>query len=156
MSREGELMPAGRPSRYNERTAFVICGRLAKGQSMREICRDSHMPSAGTVYRWLSVNEEFQEQYARARKAQADTIFEEILDIADDAKNDWMKRQGGDGQEQWVMNGEHVQRSRLRIDARKWMLGKMNPKKYGDKQEVEHSGNLNVTSIERNIVRPNS
>ena len=33
-------------------------------------------------------------------------------------------------------DGEHVQRARLRIDSRKWLMSKMAPKKYGDRIEV--------------------
>lgn len=71
-------------------------------------------------------------------------LFEEILDIADDASNDWMERQS-EKSAGWELNGDHVQRSRLRIDARKWMLGKMQPKKYGDKLELEHAGKIELT-----------
>lgn len=97
------------------------------------------------VLRWLADEdrEDFRRQYARAREAQADTIFDEIIDIADNATNDWMERNGQDD-EGYQLNGEHVQRSRLRLDARKWMAGKLAPKKYGDKIQTEHSGSLTV------------
>jgi hypothetical protein len=64
---------------------------------------------------------------------------DEIVDICDDASNDWMERNNGDDKESsWVLNGEHVQRSRLRIDTRKWLLSKLKPEKYGDK--LQHGG----------------
>jgi hypothetical protein len=84
------------------------------------------MPGQTTVYRWLMENEEFREQYACARELQADTLFDECQDIADDGSNDYM----GDDDK---YNGDAVQRSKLRIDTRKWMAGKLRPKKYGDK-----------------------
>lgn len=93
------------------------------------------MPDKATVIRWLSLQPAFRDQYARAREAQADTLFDEILDIADDGHNDWMLRSYGDD-ERWVENGEAIRRSVLRIDARKWMAGKLRPKKYGDKLEL--------------------
>lgn len=116
-----------------------ICERIADGESLRGICQDDDMPSRVTVFKWLSQNPELANQYARAREAQADAIFDEILSIADDAANDWMERHGNEDAG-WVANGEHIQRSRVRIDARKWMAGKLRPKVYGDKVLNEHSG----------------
>lgn len=140
-------MPVGRPSDYNEEIAAEICARLADGNSLRSICRDDHMPDKGTVFRWLAAHEAFRDQYTCAREAQADTLFDEMLDIADDAGKDVV-----DG----AVDQEHIQRTRLRIETRKWMAGKLRPKKYGDKVEHEHSGNLNhtVTKIELVGVAP--
>lgn len=124
-----------------------ICERMADGESLRAICIDSDMPSTSTVMRWLAadvsdsgVDGPLREQYARAREAQADAIFDEILDIADNAANDWMERNGQDD-EGYRVNGEHIQRSRLRIDARRWMAGKLKPKVYGDKLDLTNSDN---------------
>lgn len=125
---------------FSQDMADEICERLADGQSLRSICADEHTPGRSTVFRWLAANEAFRSQYARAREAQADAIFDEILDIADDARNDWMARNGIDGDDAgYVLNGEHVQRMRLRIDARKWMAGKLRPKVYGDKIDMTSS-----------------
>lgn len=91
----------------------------------------------------------------RARETQADAIFDEILDIADDGSNDWMEKHDGEGGNiGWRENGEAIQRSRLRIDARKWMAGKLRPKVYGDKVELEHSGHLKVERVERVVKHP--
>jgi hypothetical protein len=92
------------------------------------------------VFRWLGDDRyaKFREQYARAREAQADAIFDEILDIADDGSNDWMERRREDGSVDEVVNHEHIQRSKLRVDARKWMAGKLAPKKYGEKVQLDH------------------
>lgn len=113
-----------------------ICDRIAGGESLRSICKDDDMPALSSVMRWLSNDEALQEQYARARESQADAIFEEILSIADDATNDWMEKHG-EGAKGWEANGEHIQRSKLRIEARKWMAGKMKPKVYGDRQTLD-------------------
>lgn len=102
------------------------------------------MPSRAAVHKWLKEDRGgFMDKYARAREDQADVLAEEILDIADDARNDWMERNGEDSVG-WALNGEHVQRSRLRIDARKWYAGKLRPKVYGDKVDHEHTGKVNV------------
>jgi hypothetical protein len=81
----------------------------------------------------LGNNKDFREQYARARDAQADTLADEIIDIADDGSNDWMERELESGKTIEVVNAEHISRSKLRVDARKWVAAKLKPKKYGDK-----------------------
>ncbi|WP_234826362.1 terminase small subunit protein [Sinorhizobium meliloti] len=128
-------------STYTEEIALRICERLADGESLKAMCEDEDMPSKSTVFKWLSENPAFSDMYARAREAQADALFDDVLSIADDGRNDWMQRNFGEDT-RWVENGEALRRSQLRIDARKWMAGKLRPKKYGDKLDVEHSGQL--------------
>lgn len=129
----------GRPSEFTQETADAICEALIEGRSLRSICTDDGMPAASTVCRWLSANDEFRKQYAHAREAQADTLADETIDIADDGTNDWMERKNAEGAGGVEYNGDHVQRSRLRIDTRKWFASKLAPKKYGEKLGVEHS-----------------
>lgn len=127
----------GRPSDFTEEMALTICERLADGESLRTIGCDPDMPSQRTIYRWLAANEEFRQQYACARETQADTIFDEMLDIADNSANDWMEKHGDQGENiGWRENGEAMQRAKLRVDTRKWMASKLAPKKYGDKSLV--------------------
>lgn len=113
------------------------------GASLRAICTDDEMPAMSTVFRWLAEDSDegraFSEQYARAREAQADTIFDEILAIADDGTNDYVEKLRADGEKDTAFDGEHVQRSRLRVDARKWMASKLAPKKYGDDMRLRHA-----------------
>lgn len=120
----------------------VICDRIANGESLRSICLDDGMPNRATVLRFVGRDDDARAQYMRAREMQADTIFDEILDIADDASNDWMERNGKDEGGGWELNGDHVQRTRVRIDARKWMAGKMRPKVYGDKLAIGGADDL--------------
>ena len=134
-----ETATVGRPSDYGPEIANTICERLADGESLREICRDDAMPAKSTIMIWLGLHEEFADQYARAREAQADHIFDEILDISDDATNDWMTRRQGE-EIITVADHEHIARSKLRVDSRKWMAGKLAPKKYGEKQLIEATG----------------
>jgi hypothetical protein len=92
----------------------------------------------------------FSEQYARARELQADALFDEILEIADDGSNDWMERKNADDQSiGWRENGEALRRSQLRVDARKWMAGKLQAKKYGDKLDLNHSGSIQTLPQEQ-------
>jgi hypothetical protein len=76
-------------------------------------------------------------------------LFDEIIDIADDSSQDEIVIDLGEGVKSTRQNTEFVQRSRLRIDARKWVISKLNPKKYGDRLELEnkHSGSVNIISL---------
>lgn len=130
----------GRPSDYSAEITTEICVRLGLGQSLREICRDENMPDKSTVMRWLAANPAFRDQYAGAREAQADYYAEEIIEISDDGTNDWMERQRNDGSVEEVENKEVLNRSRLRVDTRKWLMARMAPKKYGDRVVNEMVG----------------
>lgn len=123
----------GRKSTFTQEVADIICDRLVEGESLRSICSDEDMPNKSTVFRWLQANEAFRDQYARAKEAQAEALIDEIFDIADDARNDWMEKVNQDGEVSVALNRESVQRSKLRVDARMWAASKMLPKKYGDK-----------------------
>ncbi len=129
-------MKRGRPSKYTEELADAICTRLAQGESMRSVCRDEDMPVMDTMWRWIREKEGFSEQYARAKQECADALVEEMMDIADDGSNDWMDRMNPDSPG-YQLNGESIQRSRLRVDTRKWVASKLKPKKYGDKIDVD-------------------
>lgn len=108
-----------------------ICRRIMLGESVRAICRDEAMPAQSTVFDWLRLNPEFRSAYHLAKQLQAETLADEILEIADDASRDWVAGENGP-----VVDHEHVQRSRLRVDSRKWLAGKLAPKRYGDASMV--------------------
>lgn len=131
----------GRPTIYSKDLALKVCFDLARGKSLRRICEDEDMPNADTIYTWLldGNHKEFSEQYARARNVQAELMFEEILDIADDGSNDFMTITKGD-ETYNVEDREVTNRSRLRVDSRKWFLSKVLPKKFGDKVDVTSGG----------------
>jgi hypothetical protein len=132
----------GRPSDYTDKLADEICARLILPRSLRSISRDADMPDGSTMMRWLGKHAYFREQYARARVVQADALFDESIDIADDGTNDFVERQRKDGSMEMAFDKDHVQRSKLRIETRRWMAGKLNPKKYGEKVEVETTGQI--------------
>lgn len=138
----------GRPSEFSQETADAICEKLADGESLRSICLADEMPAKSTVFKWLGQHSDFADQYARAREAQADTLADDIVDIADDGTNDWMKRQRDDGTTEDVLNHEHIARSKLRVDARKWVAAKLKPKKYGDKIDVTSGGDKLASDID--------
>lgn len=105
-----------------------------EGESLRAICRDAEMPGITTAIRWLSENEQFRAHYTHAKEVQAEIMAEEIMEIADAAEDD-VSAVGS-------VNHEHIQRSRLRVDTRKWVMSKLLPKKYGDRQHIEHGGSI--------------
>ena len=115
----------------------LILQRIRDGESLRSICKDKAMPARSTVHLWLANVEGFSDHYARACEIRADVYADEILEIADDASRDWITKKNPDGSTYRVLDGEHVQRARLRIDSRKWLMSKMAPKKYGDRIELE-------------------
>lgn len=123
----------GRPSDYTPEMGDHICSELADGKSMRLVCASDDMPDKSTVFRWIRTIETFRNQYARAKEESADALTDEMLDIADDTANDYTKTDE-DGVK---LNPENIQRSRVRIDTRKWLASKLKPKKYGDKQYIE-------------------
>lgn len=139
----------GRPSEYNTDVAAQICAQLVEGKSLRSICRQEDMPGLTTVFKWLKDFPDFANQYACAREAQADTLADEITDIADDSANDYYDRPLKDGETERVVDTEHINRARLRVDARKWIASKLKPKKYGDIKEVQLSGEVTLVEILR-------
>jgi hypothetical protein len=143
---QGVIMPAGRPTDYNKKTAKEICRRLIEGESLRSITRDDSMPCIKTVYNWMQQYDEFLQQYCQARDEQIETYADEIIEIADDARNDFVEKEGRNGT-YIAFDNEHVLRSRLRIDTRKWIAERMKPKKYGAKTEVEHNINVNIHEV---------
>lgn len=124
---------------YSAEVAEFILETLAEGVSLREICREHpNMPDESSVRNW-AINDVkgFGERYSKAREIGYHSMADEIFDIADDGRNDWMERHNSrTGETEDVPNNEHMNRSRLRVDTRKWFLSKVLPKIYGDKIAV--------------------
>lgn len=96
-----------------------------KGLSSLDACKGRMSRSQFYV---MLKDKDRMDMYARAREDRADLIFDEMISISDSKAKD-------------------VNRDRLRIDTRKWVLAKLNPKKYSDKIEMEHSGGVSVTGF---------
>ena len=120
---------------YTQEIAERICAEMIDGKSLTTICKMAGMPSRRTVMYWLNRHQEFRELYDRACIERAESYAEEIVEIADNATNDWMENNDPDNPG-WKFNGEHVQRSKLRLEARKWICSKMKPHKFGEKVEI--------------------
>lgn len=137
-----EASPVGRPTLYSQELADKICLRMAGGESVNSICKDESMPARSTVMLWAATDREgFSDKYAKACDARAHYWADELLDIADDATNDYMDRIDKEGGTETALNPEAIARSRLRVDTRKWLLSKMLPR-YSDKPEPPQTGDM--------------
>lgn len=133
-------MPAGRPTIRTEEIIDAILNGIVEGRSLTSILKsDDKFPDYCTFMRWLDKDAELSQKYAKAKEVQADYLAEELLEISDDGKNDWMEVHDPDNPG-WKFNGEHYQRSRLRVDTRKWIASKLKPKKYGEKIQNQLTG----------------
>lgn len=135
------MAKVGAPTKYSKELGDRICHEIATHAiGLKHICNmHADFPSTDTIYQWIGRHKEFADNYARAKECQLELMAEEILDIADDGANDLMTLVKGDvayTQE----NREVTNRSRLRVDTRKWLLAKLNPKKYGDKIDMTSDG----------------
>ncbi len=129
-------MAGGRPTLYSKELADLVCDYVATHScGLIKLCRTYPcLPDHSTVKLWRRRHPEFSAQYAQAKMEQADLLAEECLDIADDDSEDAIEWEDGSVK----CNSEFVQRSRLRIDTRKWLASKLLPKQYG-KGVDEHS-----------------
>jgi transposase len=127
--------PPGRPTLRTDEVLDEICDRLSQGEPLRQICRDERMPSWQTFYRWKAEDESLSRRIAHAREAGFDAIAEECLDIADETAFDTVSTEHGDR-----ANTEWISRSKLRVDTRLKLLAKWDPKRYGDKMDLNHGG----------------
>lgn len=119
----------GRPSSYSDAVADVICARVAGGEALYKICQEPEMPCLTAVYSWLRRNEAFAQNYARAKEDLADTMASRIQAIVEEAPAVSMDGKVDSG---WV------QYQRLKVDTLKWQAGKLKPKVYGDKIDLNH------------------
>lgn len=146
-------MPAGRPSEYSDEIAAEIVRRLSAGETLTRICADDHMPERTTVWRWTcgerGAPDTFGNDYARAREEQAAVYFDEVVDLSDGAAEaaDAIADEASErvdakqaASEYRRVYSEEIQARRLRVDSRKWVLARMNRRKYGDSSNVKLSG----------------
>lgn len=131
-----------RRQEFKQRIADAICERIARGQSLRSICKLKRMPSASTVYKWLLKHSTFAEQYARAREAQADTFVGQIMEIADTPQIGVIIKKDAKGTT--ITKADMIEHRRLQIDARKWVAARLAPKKYGVKVDPAQAAALQL------------
>lgn len=125
----------GRPTRYSARLARDVCERLAAGESLHAICACVDMPAESTVRQWVVDDRDgFATRFLRARQVQAWQLADDLLDIAD--------AEVPTNSETGCADSAAVQQLRLRVETRKWIIGRMLPRVFGDKLGVDHAGNV--------------
>lgn len=145
-------IPRGRPTLFRPELAEEICDAIATTpRGLDYLCAmNPHWPSSRTIWRWVEAHEKFRQSYLRAHAQQAALLAFEALEIADDASRD-TKWVGPAGAQYEVMDAEWVARSKLRVETRLRMAGKLDPKKWGERATVEHTGEVThrpVTAID--------
>ena len=126
----------GRPSAYTEEIADEILMRLSNGESIPQICEDSHMPSPAAVFRWLEKESSFRDRYVHARTNMAHLLFDQCLTIADDASADVIETTDAKGNAVTVSNPSAVARARLMVETRFRMAGRLAPSVYSERADV--------------------
>lgn len=136
----------GRPTKYTNALAEEICAAISSSsQGIKVLCQaNPHWPNKDTIFTWLKDNNDFSDQYARAKQTQIECVVDELLEIADDDSCDQVV--GADGQVHF--NNQAIQRARLRIDTRKWLACKLVPKVYG---AFKHENITNLSVVEKLI-----
>jgi hypothetical protein len=131
---------------YSEDVVDRILDELKAGETLRAICKKDWAPTRSTFHDWEKQNKNgLSDRYARARQIGWEEMADELLEIADDGSNDWMIKETERGDVE-VLDHEHIQRSRLRIDTRKWILSKRVPE-FGDKLQVETNPSEEIAGI---------
>jgi len=126
-----------RGNTYTEHMGNLICIRLAEGESLNKICKDEGMPDKATVFRWLGAEASFCDKYARARELQAETQFDELIDIVDQPPElSYVTDKNGELVEV-KFDSSYVAWMKLRVDTRKWTAARMAPKKYAEYRQPE-------------------
>lgn len=135
----------GRPAgdTYDEELGTEICERIANGETLTHICCDEHMPERRTVSRWLIAHSNFLSRYMYARELQAHVEVDDTLDIADESGGDAYIEYDKDGKPFAKIDGEAIQRAKLRVETRRWRAERLNRRAYG--QKVEHDITIDAT-----------
>lgn len=135
-----EKNKVGRPTIYTRELAQEICDAIASdSKGLKTLCKENvHWPHRNNIYKWLRKYPDFRCMYVQSKEDQIETLVDEILEIADDISHDTVTKIDDKGVEKEVYNSEWVNRSRLRIDTRKWLASKLVPRLYGDKSIQNH------------------
>jgi len=133
--------PGGRPTQYRDSIGALICARIAEGETLSAICRTPGLPARQTVHKWRRGNSQFDDDYCRARADQASFWADEIVEISDDTAMDTIQTVDKKGNSVEIPNHANVQRDRLRINTRQWVMAKTSSR-YADKVAHDHAGSV--------------
>lgn len=129
-------------SQVDWETVEAVCRRVAAGQSLVSLLPEFQPLSDEIWSAWTRAEIAAARAYADARTRRAELLFEEMLTISD-TPIEGVKtviKQTENGERVEITKGDMIEHRRLQVDTRKWILSKMDPTRYGDKLEVEHSG----------------
>ena len=139
-----EARNRGYQSSYTKEVADLICERLAEGESLNSICKPHHMPGESAVRYWaLSNRDGFAAKYTQAREIGYDRMAEDVLKLADTPRKSKKITDKADGTRE-IVTSDAVDRARLQVDTRKWLLSKVLPKIYGDRAPPGANININI------------
>jgi len=133
----------GRPTVSKKKLEKFLLMYSTTNKSWVTVCDEVGL-SVGAVWNHLHRNEEFMKRYKASREIKSHVFIEELLDIADDSENDYIERKLKSGEIAILLDSENIQRSKLRIETRRWMASKFIPRTYGDRVHQEHSGKIRV------------
>lgn len=139
------MAKVGRPTDFNDAMAKLIVDTVSSCTNSLDWMHKNveGFPDRQTVYKWRYNHPGFDDAYIRAKRKQSELMAEELEDIAQNGSQDYMI----DSKGHEAVNHEHISRSRLIIDTRKWMASKLAPKLYGDRQVVEQHNYNHESSI---------
>jgi len=128
----------GRPTLYSPELAELILDRMWGGDTLTSICEPDDMPAAQTVRKWARLDPHgFGAAFARAREEQAHALFDRARDIADDGSRDYKEEEDPKtGRARVVVDYDHIQRSRLRVETYMKAAARLLPREYGDKLDL--------------------
>lgn len=131
----------------DEKAQAIVAEIADTGKSLRSVC-ESNEVKPSTFLLWVSNDSALAEQYARAMQVRADTHFSEIVEISDKQEIGTVETTKEWGAE--IKTADMVEHRKLRIDARKWVIARMNPRKYGDKLELAGNTESPLTVVVKN------
>ena len=134
---------------YRPEIVEEICTRLMHGETLIDICKDTHMPHKDVVLKWIRDKPDFYDKYLQARRVQMETYVDEIIKISDDKSEDLITTLNNKGETVQMVNKAKILRDRLRVDTRKWLAAHLAPNLYSDKTKIELSGSIGAYDISK-------
>ena len=118
---------------YDQQLADQICYRIAAGETLASILQEPNMPTMTSIWTWIRDRPAFALAYNQAQREQMRSWANEIIHLADDSTEDWIKATGKRGQPiKPTLNREHIERTKVRIQARQWLMARFAPEQFSE------------------------
>lgn len=140
---------------YSEDVAQRFLDLVQEGRTVSSICEtEPGMPNRRTITRWFTVHPEFSKRFDKAQEMQADVYFDKVVDTAEGRlDNEIMETMGPKVANESPNSKRHMILAfrEQRIRAYQYAAAKLKPRAYGDKQQMEVSGNPDrpITTVTR-------